>query len=72
MLKSSWWDYSDVYILVSRTITIPNRGIVANQNKRKNIIIKNYGPFTDFISKINNTQINNARTFTLPCEWLIW
>ena len=72
MLKSSWWDYSDVYILVSRTITIPTRGIVANQNKRKNIIIKNYGPFTDFISKINNTQINNARTFTLPCEWLIW
>ena len=53
-----------MYILVSRTITIPTRGIVANQNKSKNIIVKNYGPFTDFISEINNTQINNARTLT--------
>ena len=26
MLKSSLWDYSDAYILVSRTIEIPNTG----------------------------------------------
>ena len=31
------------------------------RNNRKNIIIKNSAPFTDCISEINNTQIDNAR-----------
>ena len=35
MLKSSLCDYSDVYILVSGTITVPNTGTVATPNKRK-------------------------------------
>ena len=54
MLKSSLCDYSYVYILVSGNITIPNTGIAAAPNNRKNIIIKNYAPFTDCISEINN------------------
>ena len=41
MSRSSLCDYSDAYILVSGTIIVPNTGTVANQNNRKNIIIKN-------------------------------
>ena len=60
MLRSSLCNYSDAYILVSGTITVPNTGIAANSNIRKIIAIKNYTPFTDYISEINNTQIDNA------------
>ena len=60
LLRSSLCDYSDAYILVSATITVPKTGTVANQNNRKNMIIKNCAPFTNCISQINNTQIDNA------------
>ena len=46
---------------VSGTITAPNTGTEANPNSRKSIIIKKFAPFTDCISRINNTQINNAK-----------
>ena len=65
MFKSSLYDYSDVYILVIGTITITEEG--ANDNaKRSNerereVILKNCAPFTDFISEINNTQIDNTK-----------
>ena len=45
---------------MSGTITIPNTGTAAAPNNRKNII-KNCSPFTDCISKINITQIDNAK-----------
>ena len=62
MLKSSsLCDYSDVYVLATGTITILNTGTAAKENNRKNMIIKNYAPFTDYISEINNTQICNAK-----------
>ena len=54
---SSLCNYSDVYIIVSATIIVPN----AAANNRKNIIIKNCALFTSFISKINETQIDNAK-----------
>ena len=41
MLKSSLCDYSNSYILVSGTITIPNKGTAAVPNNRKTIMIKN-------------------------------
>ena len=59
MLKSSLCDYSDAYILVRGTITVENTGTAAVPNNRKNIIIKNCAPFTDYISEKNNTQIEN-------------
>ena len=62
MLRSSLCDYSDGFILVSATITVPNTaaaGVAANNIK--NIIIKNYTSFTNCISEINNTQIDNAK-----------
>ena len=55
VLKSSLYDYSDAYMIASETITVPNTGTTANPNKRKNIIIKSYAPFTNCISEIDNT-----------------
>ena len=43
---------------MSGTITVPNRGTAANPN---NIIIKSLAPFTEFVSRIKNTQIDNAK-----------
>ena len=60
MLRSNLYNYSDAYIPVRGTIIVLNTGEAANPNKRENIIIKNCAPFTDCISEINNTQIDNA------------
>ena len=63
MLKSSLCDYSDAYILVKGTINVNNTaaaGVLANNNDRK-VIFKNCAPFTNCISEINNTQIDNAK-----------
>ena len=62
MLISSLCDYSDAYIVVSGTITVPNTGTAENPNNRKNIIFKNYAPFTNCISEINDTQIGMLKT----------
>ena len=61
MLRSSLCDYGDAYILVKVTITVNNTaaGAAAN-NTNKKAIFKNCAPFTLCISKINNTQIDNA------------
>ena len=62
MLRSSSCDYSDAYILVKGNITVNNTaadGAAAN-NTNKKVIFKNCAPFTNCISKINNTQIDNA------------
>ena len=62
MLKSSLCDYSDVYILIKRAITAPSTDAANNPNNvGKKMIFKNCAPFTDCISKINNTQIDNAK-----------
>ena len=57
MLRSSLCDYSDAYILV---ISVNNiAGAAAANNRNKKVIFKNCAPFTNCISKINNTQIDN-------------
>ena len=58
ILKSSLCDYSDAYILVKGRITVNDTsaaGAAAN-NTHKKVIFKNCAPFTNCISKINNTQ----------------
>ena len=63
MLKSSLCDYSDAYILVKGTISANNTaaaGAAVNNDNRK-VIFKNCAPFTNCISKINNTQVDNAK-----------
>ena len=62
MLRSSLCDYSDAYVLVKGNKTVINaaaEGAAAN-NTNKKVIFKNCTPFTNCISKINNTQIDNA------------
>ena len=57
MLRPSLCDYSDVYILVKGNITINNTAAAAAaaNNANKKVIFKNCSPFTNCISKINNT-----------------
>ena len=62
-LRPSLCDYSDAYILVKGNISVNNTadvGADAN-NTNKKVIFKNCAPFTDCISKINNTQVDNAK-----------
>ena len=65
MLKSSLCDYSDAYILVKGTITITGAGddAAARQadERDKGVVFKNCAPFTNCISEINNTQVDNAK-----------
>ena len=63
MLRSILCDYSDAYILVKGNITVNNTaaaGANANNNNKK-VIFKNCVPFTNCISKINNTDVDNAK-----------
>ena len=60
MLRSSLCDYIDGCILVSASITVTKPAAATDPNNRKNIIIKNWTPFTNCVSEKNNTQIYNA------------
>ena len=65
MLRSSLCDYSDAYILVNGTIKITGAGddAVARQanERNKEVIFTNCASFTNCISEISNTQMNNAK-----------
>ena len=62
MLESSLYDYSDAYVLVKRTVTVPDSGIAANRKHAgKKTIFKNCAPLTDSISEITNTSVDNAK-----------
>ena len=61
MIRSDLYDYSDAYIHVKGTMTVPNTGTAATPNNRnKYVIFKNYTPFTNYINEINNNQVDNA------------
>ena len=61
MLRSSLRDYNDVYIHVKGNVSANNSGTATAPNNRNNkVIFKNCAPFTNCISKVNNTQIDNA------------
>ena len=65
MLKYSLYDYSDAYILVKGKITITGAGADAAarqaDERDKGVAFKNCAPFTNCISEINNTQVDNAK-----------
>ena len=64
MLKSSLCNYSDAYIVVKRTITVPNTGTTAPpHNRHKEIVFEMCASFIDSIRKLNNTQIDSAKGF---------
>ena len=65
MLKSSLFDCSDAYILLKRIITVcwsRNNGTErATGKENEQVILKIFAPFTDCVSKINNTQADNTK-----------
>ena len=65
MLRSNLCDYADAYILVKGTITITGTGADAAarqaDERNKGVTFKNCAPFTKCISRINNTDIDNAQ-----------
>ena len=62
-IRSNLCDYSDAYILVKRTIAVPITEIAGTpvNNTNKKVIFKNCAPFTNCISKIDNTQADHAQ-----------
>ena len=61
MVRSYLCDYSDAYIHVKGTITVPNTGTAAAPNNRNTkVIFTNCAPFTNCISEINDTYLDDA------------
>ena len=65
MLKSSLCDYSDAYLFVKGAIAITGEGADAAarqaDGRDKVVAFKNCAPFTNCISEINNTEVDNAK-----------
>ena len=65
MLRSNICDYADSCILVKGTITITGSGNDDStrqaDERDKGVTFKNCAPFTKCISRINNTDIDNAQ-----------
>ena len=67
MIRSNLCDYSDTYIHVKATITVPSKSAtdapVNNTNKK--VIFKNWALFINCISEINNTQVDAAQNIDI-------
>ena len=65
MLRSNLCDYADAYILVKETTIITATGnddaAKRADERDKGVTFKNCAPFTKRISRINNTDIDNAQ-----------
>ena len=69
ILRSNLCDYADSYVLVKGTITITGKGadVAAERadERDKGVTFKNCAPFTKCISRINNTDIDNAHNIDI-------
>ena len=69
MLRSSLCDYDDAYIVVKGTTTITGAGDDAAARRasetNKSVIFKNCVPFIKCISKISNTEIDDAQDINI-------
>ena len=63
LLRSDLCDYSDAFIVVKGTISIP--GINDNNKRNKEITFKNNAPLKSSITKINNKYIDCAEDFNI-------
>ena len=63
ILKSGSCDYSDAYILIKGTITVPitTPGAAVANNGDKKVMLKTCVLFTYCINEANNTQEDNAK-----------
>ena len=69
MIRSHLCDYSDEYILVRGTITINGAGdndsAKQADERNKGVIFKDYAPFTDCISEVNNNQLDYTKNINV-------
>ena len=71
ILGSSLCDYSNTYkvfnayILSKGTITVAKKTDVAPKNANKNLTFKNCGSFTNCVSRVNNSQVDDAHDIDL-------
>ena len=70
MLRSDPCDFSDTYIVVKGTITVTG----TNNRSRKNtpLAFKSNAPFISYISKVNNTLIDNVQDLDVAMPMYIW
>ena len=61
MSKSSFFDYSDAYILFKGTLSIIEQAGYNPNNINNETVFKKCAPFTDSISEISNTKKDNAK-----------
>ena len=70
MRRSKLCKYSDAYIYVKGTSTLPNTWTAAAPNNRnKKVTFKICGPFIKCVSEINNAQVDEAHDtdVVMPC-----
>ena len=62
MLRSSLFDYSNAYIIEKGTKSLTSTVVaaVAPNNANKTVLFKNCSLFITCISRLNNTQANDA------------
>ena len=76
MLRSNLCDYADAYILLKGTITITGAGnddaTKGADERDKGVTFKNCGPFTKCISRVNNTDIDNAQDIDIVMPMYNW
>ena len=61
MLKASLFDCSDAHILLKKTISITAQVRDNPNNGDREVVYKYCAPFTDCISEIDNTHLDNAK-----------
>ena len=59
MVRSNLWYYIDAYILAKGTIAVPNTAAAAAAVNKK-VILKNHAPFTNCITEINDTPVDET------------
>ena len=73
MLRSILCDYIDAYILVKGAITVGNTAAARTEshNVNKKVIFKDCVPFTSCISRINNSQTDDAQYIDVVMKCII-
>ena len=64
------WLHWRMYIFVKGNIPLNNTAAADTDanNTNKKVIFKNYAPFTNCISKVNNTLVDNAKDIDIVMQ----
>ena len=64
-LRSDLGDHSDAYIVMKWAIVLLVDAATENEKAEKKVAFKNNAPFRSFMSKLNNTLIDNSEDFDI-------